>query len=1351
MADWFGKLMQKGQTPSRDGVAAAGSSKVADVGSSVDARNSRHDAIVQMLRDRAADDRVAREKRQRGYRQSLENDSGVGSSASSPSSPIRVHNFRTKVPCRATPEARALLEQLRKRFPGGTVSFSQLESGQQGVMVTASAGAEPKQIGWVEHSVEADPKLCNVRHHGLIVEATDDRKLILRFRYPRTPVRMSSRHNAEERKLHHAAHRIERQGAPPRGADGLQSSCRATDDVVCVDFTEIRPALDLRPSDRGTSPRLVWLTRPELETIDVLTSRDYEAFYVRFKLELLSGIWSSVSGYLTGLPSSQWHRGSHYNVVRESDATNGRIYQRTFDDRGQAVDIGSDRIYDAAPATDILLLHLEGDILADIAEIYFSLQSLCSADAYFLKEELFAVVRRFWAGAQSLAWRYGNDLPAVLRMCQRALPLPYQAPLLKQDWINLRQYLVDRYGEGGRRAGDLKGDHVYRPRVAASGWPFASFPTGEVNVGLRLVYRQDWRDLGPHRGEIVRSVRFAAERVEHDCTNVLGTSITGGTVAGRLVETSIERGDTTRQLDEVVSVALQATLETMKWPVDLEGSINTGVRDLAVRSELGLEADCRESSRITSGRLGDVMRRMTRKIRDEVAVEFSAESLGDLDPSGSTSIETAAADEATTHVYSRLQNHYEILTRPAELQNIVLVAEKLPTPAEIDLSWVRRHDWILANVLLDESFRDALNTAGEEAPSSDSSPSSLDHQAQLAAKRDRLYEHIRANILHYERAIWQQEDPQQRRMRYRKSGKKVPLEWRFELEAGGALTLDELGDRLTRTSVDGQFAAYSGGLEADLDQVIDPTGPIGYYGNYAVYHMRPEFGSEDMFSMLHFFKSPYLRPNPETGEPEVDDPAQIQIAENPATAHVSDELIDQHRAEMFQYVPELRLEFARACERARDGTDPAAVQKLERRAELLRPHFGTYLFRRDRTCRVALDTDGVVIDVIRRAEAAEDVEPGENAIDLAEAPSGYRVILETERDLEVVSASSRWDANGECGILQGDAERTPSLLAGAASRARGPGDREGQPVILDGDDSKCDVLAGRKAPATHGTEDDWTILQGEAVAAAGNLLVVAGATRRDDPAIQRVTVASADEPRASVLTLGGGRASRAEDQNIDRVLITRETGAITLPAAADADASQPDQRVILSRDDEEPMLELVGALRAPRADDEQVRWEVFSGAKLEQTLIPVPRTTGEAAEENGEDASRAIRAREEAGLRVSAGVGASVSARDEKVILSSADEAQSATLRPGTDPAAHALIFAEGDREGTLSLLVGAGVARGRDREAEHVLLVRNDGERTLSLLAGAGGGAARAHDREAARVIVARNDEFLRPSLVAG
>lgn len=809
MSAWFARLMQQGRVRSRSGVVTARPAGRGGALAPRDARerrDARYDAILRTLRERAAVDRATRERRQRGYRQSLETDPAGEGDGGAAWAPARLHRFRTKVPCRATAEARALIAELRARFPGSTVTVAFVGRGRQALMLAGGTVPEPTQIGRVEHQVDTDPARCNVRHHGLTVETDGDGMLALRFRYPRT---------------------------------GVSVTAARDPSVAGTDFTEIRTALDQRPADRPAAPRLVWLTRRELETIASLESRDYEAFYVRFKLEVLAGVWNALSAQLGASRASLWRGGAHYTVKRDPDATNGRIHQRTVDDGGRAVDVGAARVYDAAPATDILLLFLEEDLLAEFTDIYFTLRDVTSADAYFLKEEFFTVIRRFWESAGSLASRYGSDAPAVVRMAQRAVPMPTQVPLLKQDWVNLRQALVDRYGEGGRRASAVAPAHT--PSTDHAGWPFVSFPAGAVNVGLSVTYRQEWRTLEPVRGEVVRTETVAAPPPD---------TATGGMIA---------RSADSRSLEQLVEDALRATVDATRWSRELDGSVCIGCRDLAATTEAGLAAEWRESSRSVSARLADLAQRMT-ECRDAEPERMS--SAAPCPGADAPPVAEAAIPAATdvTLVHRRLQHRYEILARPTAVRNVVLVAEPLPAPGDIDAAWIRRHAGVLDGVLLDESVRGALASVGSEPV----------RDPLLLAARERLVTHLRTHVLHYQRAIWRHEDPQQRAMRYRRSGHKLPLEWWFELDAGDALSIEAFTDRLTASDVDGQFAAYSGGREADVDQVIDPAGLVGHYGNYAVFSMRPECGSADLFSMLHFFKSPYLQPHPVTGEPVVD-------------------------------------------------------------------------------------------------------------------------------------------------------------------------------------------------------------------------------------------------------------------------------------------------------------------------------------------------------------------------------------------------------------------------------------------------------------------------------------------------
>jgi hypothetical protein len=710
---------------------------------------------------------------------------------------------------------------------------------------------------------------------------------------------------------------------------------------------------------------------------------------------------------------------------------------------------------------------------------------------------------------------------------------------------------------------------------------------------------------------------------------------------------------------------IRGTVEAMKWPLDCEGSINTGARGLASRTNMGLESECRASSRDMNARLTDIAWTTASKILDQVTVAVPAESEADLEQSASTGIEKLT-EGAAGYSCSRRQSRFEVLTRPAEIQNVIMVAEKLPAPAEIDLAWVRRHDWIVAKVLLDESFRDALDTIGQGAPTSTQQPlERLDRDIELDATRERLYEHLRANILHYQQAIWRQEDPQQRSMRYRKSGKKVPLEWRFELESGGALTIEELGDRLASMNVDGQFAAYSAGREADLDQVIDPAGPIGYHGNYAIYHMRPEFGSDELFSMLHFFKSPYLRPHPETGQPEVVDPEQIHPSEDPALVAASDQL-----------------------------------------------------FRRERTRRFAVDTGGLVIDVIRNAEPVPEKSAHDDVAHLSEPLQGSELILESGCEVELLRTNGKGDADAEWTLVRNGEAHMATLLAGHGNGGALKADPENDPAIrprLDG--AQIRRLCASPPP---------------------------------DPAAERLIVAGDDDgPRLTLATHGGAvqaheqpllsgvdeqasalRIAQASDPEAERLIVSEDDAALKLTAvAADVAPHTNEQAVFAQREEERTPGLLAGAFHA-------LERLILSGEHEDPT--PILRAGGAGARDP--EAEPAIFARED-GERLR--LGGEAAQNHESAIVAGGDGERKQSLVAGSGLShSQGSVILSGEGEAlNLTMFIGSAAAQAHERP----ILAEGDGERRPKLLAGAG------TRRSRERVILAREAEWLRPSLVAG
>ncbi|MCK5345190.1 MAG: hypothetical protein KAR20_17395, partial [Candidatus Heimdallarchaeota archaeon] len=434
------------------------------------------------------------------------------------------------------------------------------------------------------------------------------------------------------------------------------------------------------------------------------------------------------------------------------------------------------------------------------------------------------------------------------------------------------------------------------------------------------------------------------------------------------VEETSEITDTTKDSNEIVNEASN----NFGWNVEAEASLEFDVVSASISG--GAHEETEKRSKQASTHLSESMQKMANKIKTDTKTVVSTESESTYEMETSSEITNPNEEIPITYVYSKLLRQYEIFTSVAEIQNIIMIAEPIPKPYEVNFDWVKKYDWILAKVLLDDSYRDALTSISQaptpvdyseiqsllesklgailgttEAPGflerfaektsggglsltglgmvdeaqknyKEALQKAFDTQRELEfleVKRDRLYQHIRDNILHYCRAIWAQEDPQQRILRYKSLRIQIPTTWDFygkisgeefttgdvgaEGEGGDTTEEDDLSledllekikiyetdeDETTVFDLDGEFRA-NGESTVEISDLINPIGPIGYYGNYAIYNIKPEFIQSELFTMLQIRKTPYLYyrseddENPILMDPELKRLTQEHLGEGP--------------------------------------------------------------------------------------------------------------------------------------------------------------------------------------------------------------------------------------------------------------------------------------------------------------------------------------------------------------------------------------------------------------------------------------------------------------------------------------
>jgi hypothetical protein len=296
------------------------------------------------------------------------------------------------------------------------------------------------------------------------------------------------------------------------------------------------------------------------------------------------------------------------------------------------------------------------------------------------------------------------------------------------------------------------------------------------------------------------------------------------------------------------------------------------------------------------------MQKSTSKIRSETKVVVSRESETTFESTATSEIRNPNDEIAVTYVYQMLQRQYAINTYLAEVTPVILIPERVPE--RIDLPWLTRHAAILERNLRDDTYRDFLRvlraTAAPEQASPDAQTaeayaklrtavekattalgqmhtaggtyerifdSAFAEYAKLSEAQGRaeesrsrfanmlvaLVQHVTDNLLHYLQAVWAAESPEMRSVRY--AQRLVATNYRFV--ASGETTGLGLGVRFS--SGEWVINEKDPGLRR-LSDLIDPSGPISFYENYAVYTLRSSGEVRSLTELFAYYRLFYSTP-----------------------------------------------------------------------------------------------------------------------------------------------------------------------------------------------------------------------------------------------------------------------------------------------------------------------------------------------------------------------------------------------------------------------------------------------------------------------------------------------------------
>lgn len=226
-----------------------------------------------------------------------------------------------------------------------------------------------------------------------------------------------------------------------------------------------------------------------------------------------------------------------------------------------------------------------------------------------------------------------------------------------------------------------------------------------VNFGILVTYRQRWEPTAYQAGRLAKTITLAPKEVQKYTRTVKRQRKR----AEREVENHLrmrkeETSVTSRAEEEIVR---KANAKTNFHLSSESGTGTTATPGNTTKTSFDREAG--QTSEAVKRGFRESVVKASQEFKDELTVEVNTEDVETFELTESGELSNPNDELAVTFLFYELQRRYRVSERIHRLTEVVLVAQEMPAPHEINEAWLVTHDWILRRALLDDSFAPALD------------------------------------------------------------------------------------------------------------------------------------------------------------------------------------------------------------------------------------------------------------------------------------------------------------------------------------------------------------------------------------------------------------------------------------------------------------------------------------------------------------------------------------------------------------------------------------------------------------------------------------------------------------------
>ena len=234
----------------------------------------------------------------------------------------------------------------------------------------------------------------------------------------------------------------------------------------------------------------------------------------------------------------------------------------------------------------------------------------------------------------------------------------------------------------------------------AEPYAFDVFAPDSYNYGLIITYRQEWKPLTYQAGNLVATIPLApGETRKYSKKTVVKKSVARKSIERSTSSRSLQTSDTVRS-----DLAIMEKVTTASnFKVNTHGSFNVGIGSIDNTTEFGGNAS-NESTKNKQD-FHEATMKAAEEYKLERSMEVDTNTSMETEETSSGEISNPNNEITVTYLFYELQRRYSILEYLYKVRPVILIAQDVPSPHEIDEAWLVKYQWIIG---IDELFNTDL-------------------------------------------------------------------------------------------------------------------------------------------------------------------------------------------------------------------------------------------------------------------------------------------------------------------------------------------------------------------------------------------------------------------------------------------------------------------------------------------------------------------------------------------------------------------------------------------------------------------------------------------------------------------